>query len=102
MFLIQIFLPLYDNDGNALPQALFGQVRDELVARFGGLTAHSRSPARGLWQEQDGATVRDDLVVYEVMAETIDEAWWQTYRHTLEQGFRQESIVVRALTIRLL
>ena len=102
MFLIQIFLPLYDNDGNALPQSLFGQVRDELVERFGGLTAHSRSPARGLWQEQDGATVRDDLVVYEVMAETIDEAWWQTYRHTLEQGFRQESIVVRALTIRLL
>ncbi|HZW19846.1 hypothetical protein [Noviherbaspirillum sp.] len=102
MFLIQIFLPLYDNDGNAQPQALFGQVRDELIARFGGLTAHSRSPAHGLWQEQDGATVRDDLVVYEVMADNIDEAWWPTFRQRLEQGFRQESIVVRALTIRLL
>ena len=102
MVLVQIFLPLYDNDGNALPQALFGQVRDELVERFGGLTAHSRSPAHGLWQEKDGETVRDDLVVYEVMTEDVEEEWWRNYRGILERRFKQESLVVRAHSIRLL
>ena len=102
MHLIQLFLPLYDNEGTALPHELFRQVRDELVERFGGLTAHSRSPAHGLWQEQDGTTVRDDLVVYEVMAEALDESWWRNYRGELEQRFRQESMVVRAQSIRLL
>lgn len=102
MYLIQLFLPLYDNDGIQIAHALFRQVRDELVERFGGLTAHSRAPVSGLWQEAEGETVRDDLVVYEVMAGAIDETWWRTYRQTLEQQFRQESIVIRAQPIRLL
>ena len=102
MYLIQLFLPLYDNDGVAMPHELFGQVRSEMVDRFGGLTAYSRAPANGLWQEKGGDTVRDDLVVYEVMAEDIDEAWWCNYRRTLEQRFRQEKLVVRAQPVRLL
>ncbi|HYC43760.1 MAG TPA: hypothetical protein VEB70_12315 [Noviherbaspirillum sp.] len=102
MHLIQLFLPMYDNDGAAIPQAQFRQVRDELVERFGGLTAYSRAPASGFWQEPEGDTVKDDLVVYEVMADAIDDAWWGNYRQTLEQRFRQESIVIRAQAIRLL
>lgn len=102
MHLIQLLLPLYDNDGTDIPHELFRQVRDELVERFGGLTAHSRAPLSGLWQEPEGETVRDDLVVYEVMADVIEEAWWGKYRQTLEQQFRQESIVIRAQPIRLL
>lgn len=102
MYLIQLFLPLYDNDSTEQPRELFRQVRAELVERFGGLTAHSRSPVKGLWQEQDGNTIRDDLIVYEVMAEDIDETWWRDYRHYLEQQFRQEKLVVRALPIRML
>ena len=50
MYLIQILLPLYRNDGQALPRALFRQVRDELIERFGGLTAYTRAPASGYWQ----------------------------------------------------
>jgi hypothetical protein len=102
MHLIQLFLPMYDNDGAEIPRALFRQVRDELVERFGGLTAHSRAPLSGLWREPEGETVKDDLVVYEVMADAIDEAWWGNYQQTLEQQFRQESIVIRAQPIRLL
>lgn len=102
MFLIQILLPLYDNEGAALPQELFGQVRNEMVDRFGGVTSYSRAPAKGLWQEEGGEKVGDDLVVYEVMADAIDEVWWHDYKHYLEQQFRQQSIIVRAQTIRLL
>lgn len=40
MYLIQIFLPLKDNNEKAFPQQRFNQVRDELVDRFKGLTAY--------------------------------------------------------------
>jgi hypothetical protein len=62
-----------------VPQALFEQVRDELVRQLGGLTAYTRTPARGLWQE-DGDTVYDDIIVYEVMVENLDENRWGSYR----------------------
>lgn len=96
MYLIQLLLPLYDNDQQALPRALFEQVRKELVARFGGLTAYSRAPLTGLWQEGDERTVRDELVIYEVMAPHLNRPWWRRYRRLLERRFRQESLVVRA------
>ncbi len=96
MHLVQLLLPLYDNRGNRLNKSLFAQVRDELVERFGGLTAHARAPASGLYQEGAGETVHDDLVIYEVMVDTLDEPWWRSYRAELEKRFRQDDLVVRA------
>ena len=93
---VQLLLPLYDNDGNPLAHALFARVRAEMVERFGGLTAYTRAPATGLWQEGGGETVRDDIVVYEVMVDGLDEAWWRGYRESLERRFDQASLVVRA------
>ncbi|TWI55552.1 hypothetical protein IQ22_01478 [Pseudomonas duriflava] len=101
MHLIQLFLPLYDNKHQALPGSLFNEVRQELVERFGGLTAFSRAPVKGLWQDNDD-TVQDELVIYEVMAKTLDRSWWADYRATLETRFRQEQIVVRTHEISLL
>ncbi|NNM72739.1 hypothetical protein [Enterovirga aerilata] len=101
MHLIQILLPLFDNEGRRFGPEPYRAIRDELSDRFGGLTAFSRAPAEGLWRE-GGESHRDDIVVYEVMAERLDEAWWRDYRVRLERLFRQEAIVVRAQTIRLL
>lgn len=103
MHLIQILLPLRDNDGWPFPPGLHAAVRRELAERFGGLTAYSRAPAEGLWEGDAGASAgRDDIVVLEVMAEQLDAAWWRSYREDLERRFRQESVVVRALATRLL
>ena len=101
MHLIQILLPLYDNAGAPLPGELFAQVREELAGTFGGLTAFTRAPAEGLWTDR-GKTARDDIVVFEVMAERLDERWWRAYRDKLEQRFRQDEIIVRAQETRLL
>ena len=49
MHLVQILLPVYDNEGNELPQVEFRRVRSELSHRFGGLTAFTRAPAEGIW-----------------------------------------------------
>src|SRR5581483_4733465 len=101
MHLIQILLPLYDNAGNHFGEELYGQVRRELTQRFGGLTAFTRAPAQGLWHDA-GKTKRDDIVVFEVMTENVDAAWWRGYRKTLEKTFRQDEIVIRAQPIALL
>jgi hypothetical protein len=44
----------------------------------------------------------EDIVVFEVMVESLDAQWWKTYRKTLERAFRQKSIIVRAQDIQLL
>jgi hypothetical protein len=93
--LVQLLLPLFDNAGRPFPAAHYTAVRDELTERFGGLTAYTRAPAQGLWQEPEGPPKRDDIVVYEVMTDTLDRDWWREYRRTLERRFAQDELVVR-------
>jgi hypothetical protein len=101
-YLIQILLPLYDNRGTPTPASLFREVREELTTRFGGLTAYTRAPAEGLWKEDDQHTTRDQIVIYEVMADDLDADWWAEYRGGLEERLRQDEIVMRAIELRML
>jgi hypothetical protein len=96
MHVIEIFLPLKRNDGSPQPGSLFTQVRGELVEQFGGLTAFTRAPAEGLWEKESGEVDRDSIVIFEVVAESLDRRWWQDYRHRLEQRFEQEAVLIRA------
>jgi hypothetical protein len=95
MHLVQLLLPLKDQDGKPFPRSFYRSVRETLTDRFGGLTAYSRAPAEGVW---DGGeeVAHDDIVVYEVMVEDLDRAWWAEYRLGLEERFDQEELVVRA------
>lgn len=97
MHLVQLFLPLRDNRGRAFDKALFGEVRAALAERFGGSTAFVRAPAAGLWEDGEGDLQRDDVVLVEVLVESLDHAWWRDYRHALQQRFRQDTVLVRAL-----
>jgi hypothetical protein len=101
MHMIEILLPLYDNDGNHFGPEAYAAVREELVGHFGGLTAFTRSPAEGLWVE-NGRRSRDDVIIFEVMADWLERGWWRTYRGTLEARFRQDVVVVRAREVELL
>ena len=86
MHLVQLLLPRHD-----------AAISRELTERFGGVTAYARAPAKGEWKPGPGeAPVRDDIVVYEVMVEDLDRAWWARYRVQLEQRFAQDEIVIRA------
>ena len=102
MYLIQILLPLYDNQGSPFPQHELLRVRDELSERFGGITTYMRSPARGLWKETGESTVHDDIVIFEVMTAELDRDWWQGYREQLTLAFRQALLIVRVSEIQLL
>jgi hypothetical protein len=96
MYLVQFLLPLRDNERRPFLRADFERVRTELTERFGGVTAFLQSPAVGAWKDE-GETTRDELVLFEVMTEALDRAWWKDYRAELERRFRQETLVVRAL-----
>ena len=99
MHLVELFLPLYDNDGQAFPKALYAAVRTELTKVFGGVTAFTRAPASGAWEDDDGTLHRDQVVLFEVMADHVDHAWWRNYRESLEQRFRQDEVLVRASAV---
>ena len=68
MYLVQILLPLYDNEGHEFEAAEYVRLRHELADRFGGVTAYTRAPARGVWKDETGGTSRDDIVIFEVMS----------------------------------
>lgn len=102
MYLIQLLLPVRDESGAPFPRERYEVLARELTERFGGVTAHTRAPAAGLWEEEPGRTVRDDVVIYEVMTPALDEHWWGALRRRLEREFRQDELVVRAQEIRRL
>ena len=98
MHLVEILLPVTDNGGKPFSAEQYARVRKELTERFGGITAFSRAPAYGSVRDED-RIVHDDILVYEVMTESLDRAWWSDYRRALEREFAQDAIVIRASTI---
>jgi hypothetical protein len=98
MHLVQIILPLYANSGERLRRELFDDVKRELVQQFGGVTAYTRSPAEGIWDDGRGAQ-RDDVLLYEVMAASLDRDWWARYRKELQSRFEQQDLVIRAMGV---
>ncbi|TRC98371.1 hypothetical protein FJV76_13830 [Mesorhizobium sp. WSM4303] len=101
MYLVQMLLPRSDNQGQPFPGRDFDRLKEELAARFDGVTAYLHAPAEGLWK--DGReTDRDDIVVFEIMTPKVDVSDWQRRRSDLERRFRQDKIVVRYSKITLL
>ena len=100
-YLIELFLPLFDDRGRKLPARLYEDVRRQLVDRFGGMTAHLRAPATGLWRANGKDRVeRDVLIIYEVMVPRLKRRWWSSYRRELEETFQQQEVLVRVQRIK--
>lgn len=100
MYLVEIFLPLYDNDGGPIDKASFAITRDEFSSKFGGVTVHSRAPVKGVWKEaEDHKICHDDLIIFEVMSDDLNRNWWHGHKRTLETRFRQEAVLIRAQVV---
>jgi hypothetical protein len=102
MHLVQVYLPLRDSDGQRFSRVEYVAVEQIFVARFNGFTAYRRAPATGLWRSPTSEVQEDELVIYEVLVETMNRAWWSTYRKSLEKQFRQEQILIRSHPIEIL
>jgi hypothetical protein len=102
-YLIEILLPLFDNDGRPFAGGEFERVKAEMTERFGGATAFTRSPGEGLWKPEHGEKAsRDDVVLFEVIADDLDRSFWTEYRRDLEARFRQDAILIRAHAVQTL
>lgn len=99
--LVQLLLPLQDNDHRSFPEHQFKQIQQELKEKFGGVTAYTRSPAEGQWCN-DGTVWKDDIVIYEVMVSDLEPLWWENYRQQLERRFGQDQLIIRALSMQRL
>ena len=97
-YLVPLMLPLYDPDGRPFGRDALVRVRRELTDRFGGTTAYTRSPAEGTWEDSEGRVQHDDVIVVEVMTDTLDRPWWRSYAADLAARYRQEAMVIRAIS----
>jgi hypothetical protein len=102
MHLVQMLVPMYDNEGRRYPATELDRIRRELRASFGGVTAYSRSPAQGAWEDDRGRVHHDDVVVVEVMVDGLDRVWCEAYRNEVANRLRQETLLVRATPVDLL
>ncbi len=102
MYLIQMLLPLFDNNKQPFSKTTYDDVRNELTEQFGGVTLYRHSPAEGLWNDETGKTNYDELITAEVMCTELDRAWWQRYKDGLKEIFKQDEIVIRFTQCELL
>ena len=101
MHSIQILLPLF-KQGEPFPKHYYSDLRTGLTEKFGGITIYTRSPATGFWKESDDKTVRDEIIIFEVMSNELDKQWWEGCRKRLEELFSQDEIIIRTWEIDLL
>ncbi len=99
MYLVQLLLPLQDNEQQAFPVEYFNSVRQTLTDRFGGVTAFFRSPAVGLWKEANDNVNRADVVMFEVISSELETEWWSDYRLELQKKFRQKEVLIWATNV---
>jgi hypothetical protein len=102
MFAIQIFLPLRNNDGTPFPKSEFDAICQYLTELYGGVTAYVRAPASGSWQNESGEIKHDEIVVYEVLTESIERDWWGDFRKRLESTFKQDEIIIHGHAVSIL
>ena len=76
MVLIQMLLPTRSPEGSAFPDDLMRGTREELVARFGGLTAYARAPATGVWTSSEGNVEVDSVVMIESWKDRAVACCW--------------------------
>ena len=97
MYLIQLLLPLQTGTGEPVSETAFIRTREELAARFDGVTAYRRAAAEGVWVDPEGRRERDDVVMVEVVTDTFDRVWWRGYSDMLCDRFGQRLMHIRAL-----
>ena len=98
MVLIQLLLPTRVAELAEVQNAVaaLAATSVELADHFDGLTSYIRSPAPGLWTAPDGHEEHDDVVMMEVVTDTLDRTWWRAYTNMLPKRFGQDEIHIRA------
>ena len=90
----EIHLPLRFNDGQPVPAEVLNQTREELLARFDGLTVYPHT-LLGIWQHES-QRYEDELVRFAVDVEDTEENqfFFTNLKATLLERFQQIEIYI--------
>lgn len=66
-----------DNNGQRFAGNWYMIISRELNDQFNGVTIYQQAPVTGLWKEEEQKTVKDELIIYEVMADQMDLVYWE-------------------------
>jgi inorganic pyrophosphatase len=100
--LIQLFLPIENEAGKPFPDKYFSAVKQQLTSKFDGLSIYENAPVSGRWKDDKAETIKDRLLIFEVMADELEIPYWEKYKQDLQKQFKQESIVIRCLHMNLI
>lgn len=93
----ELYVPLSDNAGRAIPPSRLRALKKILLERFGGFT-HFPQRGEGQWKVS-GHTFRDRIVILRVIADggRATTAWFVTLKKSLIESYRQsEFLITRA------
>jgi len=96
MHLIELFIPKPTPS-----RELLTSLQNMLVQQFGGVTAYSRAPAQGI-DVEGGKKIEDEIIILEVMTDSLDRAWWSSLRGQLERDLKQREILIRVSEVQRL
>jgi hypothetical protein len=90
----ELYVPLTHNDGTPVDQRILVQVRERLLAEFGGVTFFPQ-PNEGFWTF-GGVTYRDEIVVYRVLSDRVRTArsFFRELKVELKRKLKQEEILI--------
>ena len=102
---IEILLPIYHNtDKNSERKLIDGNEYSEtyrdLMNQFGACT-HISQPVSGGWVNSKGQEITDELTVYWVIYDDIEEntKFLQNFKKVLETRFKQDEIMMFSVSV---
>ena len=98
----EILLPLKHNDGRPVSGELFEQTREDLIARFGGVTLNPQT-ILGFWVGE-GVRYENDLLRLIVDADDFPEnrRFFDSFKRTLLERFQQVEIYIASYPVDIL
>jgi hypothetical protein len=95
----EILLPIKDNAGRELPRKRFDETREDIVARFGGVTIFPQ-PAQGVWVDSGKRYEEESIrLVVDVTDDTANRRFFENFKHVLNERFRQEDVYVTSTMV---
>lgn len=97
--MIRLFLPIYDKDGMKFPDHYYTTLHKKLSKKFGGLTVYTRSIAKGFWKAKAKVTIKENVLIHEVMAANVDKLFWQKIKSSMMKKFAQRDLLITSSKI---
>ncbi|HEY6231730.1 MAG TPA: hypothetical protein VIW64_10725 [Pyrinomonadaceae bacterium] len=92
----EIYLPLKYNDGKDIEPEKIKQIKEELIAKFGAITASSRSsPYQGTWK-YGGVEYIDDIIKVEIVTsdDRLTKRFLKDFKERLKKSLQQIDILI--------